>query len=69
VREHVMDIVLVIACALGLFLTTTWVQGRPEAPVLEQLLNIVQLRGPVTREADRALLDKARTPRAAGQPD
>ena len=28
VRQHLMEIILVIACALGIFLTTTWVQGQ-----------------------------------------
>jgi hypothetical protein len=64
-----MDIILVMVCALGLFLITTWVQGRREAPVLEQRLHIVRERGPLILEADRALLDKASTPHAAGQPD
>jgi hypothetical protein len=58
VRQHLIDIVLVIAIALGLFLTTTWVQGRQEAPVAEQSPDIMRQGGPSTREADRLLLDK-----------
>jgi hypothetical protein len=37
-----MDIALVIAIALGLFLITTWVQDSQEVPVVEQILNIVR---------------------------
>ena len=68
-RQNLRDIVLVIAIALGLFLTTTWVQGRQEVPVVEQILQIVRPRGSITREADRSLLDKGRTPHVAGQLD
>ena len=58
VRQHLIDIVLVIAFALGLFLTTTWVQSRQEAPVVEQSPNIMQQGGPSTREVDRLLVNK-----------
>jgi hypothetical protein len=68
-RQHLIDIVLVIAIAWGLFLTTTWVQSRQEAPALEQLLQIVRQRGHITLESDHSLLDKAWTQHAAGQPD
>jgi hypothetical protein len=69
VRQHLIDIMLVIAIAWGLFLTTTWVQGRQETPAVEQLLQIVRQRGHITLEAGHSLLDEACTQHAAGQPD
>jgi hypothetical protein len=64
-----MDILLVIACALGIFLTTTLFQSSQDAPVVEQLLTIVRQRGHIILEADRLLLDKSRTQDAAEQAD
>ena len=64
-----MDIVLVIACALGLFLITAWVQSSREAPMFDQLLHIVRQRGYVTIGADPLLPDKARMQHASGQSD
>jgi hypothetical protein len=69
VRQHLIDVVLVIACALGLFLITAWVQSGREAPMFEQLLHIVRQRGHVTIEADHLLPDKARMQHASGQSD
>ena len=57
-KQQLIDIMLVIAIALGLFLTTTWVQGRQEAPVVEQSPNITQQSGPSTREADRLVVNE-----------
>ena len=68
-RQHLIDIVLVIAIAWGLFLTITWVQGRQEAPAVEHLLQIVRQHGHITLEADHSLLDEDWTQHAAGQPD
>jgi hypothetical protein len=69
VRQHLIDIVLVIACALGLFLISVWVQSSQEAPMFEQLLHIIRQRGHVTIEADRLLPDKARMQHASGESD
>jgi hypothetical protein len=69
VGQHLVDVVLVIACALGLFLITAWVQSSQEVPMFEQLLHIVRQRGHVSIEADRLLPDKARMQRASGQSD
>jgi hypothetical protein len=44
-RQHLVDIVLVITCALGIFLITAWVQTSQQAPVVERLLNIVRHMG------------------------
>jgi hypothetical protein len=64
-----MDIVFVIAIAVVLFLTTTWFQGRQEAPVVEQVLNSVQQHWQFTREGYGSLFDKSRTQYSAGKPD
>jgi hypothetical protein len=69
VRQHLIDIVLVIACALGLFLITAWVQSSQEAPMFDQLLQIIRQRRHVTIEAERLLPDKARMQHASGQSD
>jgi hypothetical protein len=58
-RQDLMDILLVITCALGIFLTTAWVQTSQQAPVVERLLNIVQQRGHITQEADHLVHDKS----------
>ena len=68
-RQHLIDIVLVIACALGLFLITAWVQSSQEAPMLEQLLHILRQRGHIAIEADRLLHDKAQMQHASGPSD
>jgi hypothetical protein len=44
-RQYLMDIVLVITCALGIFLITAWVQTSQQPPVVERLLNIVRHTG------------------------
>jgi hypothetical protein len=64
-----MDVVLVIACAVGLFLIAAWVQRSQEAPVFEQLLHIIRQHGHIAIEADRLLPDKARMQHASGQSD
>jgi hypothetical protein len=69
VRQHLIDIVLVIACALGLFLIAAWVQSSQEAPMFEQLLRIVRQRGHVTIEADHLFRNKARMQHASRQSD
>jgi hypothetical protein len=69
VRQHLIDIVLVIACALGLFLITAWVQSSQEVPMFDQLLQTIRQRGHATIEAERLLPDKARMQHASGQSD
>jgi regulator of protease activity HflC (stomatin/prohibitin superfamily) len=69
VRQYLIDIAVVIACALGLFVTTAWVQRSQERPVVEQFLHIIRQHGHITLEADRLRLDKARMEHAAGQSD
>ena len=68
-KQHLMDIVLVITCALGLFLATTWVRGLQEAPVLEQIVQIVRQRGLMILNVDHATFDKATESHAAERPE
>jgi hypothetical protein len=68
VKQHLMDFVLVIACALGLFLATTWVWGLQEAPVLERIIQSVRQRGPIILNVDRAPFNEATEPHAAERP-
>jgi hypothetical protein len=69
VRQHLIDIVLVIACALGLSLITAWVQSSQVAPTFEQILHIIRQRGHITIEADPLLPYKARMQPSSGQSD
>jgi hypothetical protein len=69
VRQHLIDMVLVIACALGLFLISAWVQSSQEAPMVEQLRHLIRQRGHIAIEADRLLPDKARIQHTSGQSD
>jgi hypothetical protein len=69
VRQHLIETVLVIACALGLFLISAWVQSSGEMPMFQQLLHIIRQRGHVTVEADRLLSDKIRIQHTSGQSD
>jgi hypothetical protein len=69
VKQHLTDFVLVIACALGLFLATTWVRGLQEAPVLEQIVQIVRQRGFIIPNGDRAPFDQGTEPHAAERPE
>jgi hypothetical protein len=69
VRQYLIDIALVIACALGLFVSTAWVQRSQEGPVIEQLLHTIRQHGHITLEADRLRHDKSRMGHAAGQSD
>jgi hypothetical protein len=69
VRQHLIDIVHVIACALALLLITTWVQSSQEAPMVKQLLHNLGQRGHVSIEADHLLPDKARMQHASGPSD
>jgi hypothetical protein len=69
VRQHLIDMVLVIACALGLFLIGAWVQSSQEAPMFEQLRHLIRQGGHSTIEADRLLPDKARIQHTSGPSD
>jgi hypothetical protein len=68
-RQHLIDMVLVIACVLGLILISAWVQSSQEAPMFEQLRHVIRQRGHITIEADRLLPDRARIQHISGQSD